>query len=237
MRTSSKRAYAILGLLCPEPMPLQQSTDDPYLLRRHPNTVMSQSLWGLWVLKQVMFEPSEHFWWVLGLILNVNLPLLPSCWGFFFALGCEGSPSSHSSITQPLLQWPHKRLTPTCPWVSRSLWQRQGSAVAYCKVGGTQCSSACMGHFEGDHHYFHYLPKSLASGQIKGREHSPTLQQKIELKIYWAWPIRTRPISTCQSLPSGSFHKPLSFSIRGQIDWKPQSQKTNQSDHMNHSLV
>ena len=29
----------------------------------------------------------------------------------------------------------------------------------------------------------------------------------------------------------------LSFSIRGQIDWKPQSQKTNQSDHMNHSLV
>ena len=29
----------------------------------------------------------------------------------------------------------------------------------------------------------------------------------------------------------------LSFSIRGQTDWKPQSQKTNQSDHMDHSLV
>ena len=28
----------------------------------------------------------------------------------------------------------------------------------------------------------------------------------------------------------------LSFSIRGQTDWKPQSQKTNQSDHMDHSL-
>ena len=29
----------------------------------------------------------------------------------------------------------------------------------------------------------------------------------------------------------------LSFSSRGQTDWKPQSQKTNQSDHMDHSLV
>ena len=27
-------------------------------------------------------------------------------------------------------QWPHKRLTQTSPWVSRSLWQRCGSAVA-----------------------------------------------------------------------------------------------------------
>ena len=29
----------------------------------------------------------------------------------------------------------------------------------------------------------------------------------------------------------------LSFSIRGQTEWKPQSQKTDQSDHMDHSLV
>ena len=29
----------------------------------------------------------------------------------------------------------------------------------------------------------------------------------------------------------------LSLSIRGQTDWKPQSQKTSQSDHMDHSLV
>ena len=40
-------------------------------------------------------------------------------------------------------------------------------------------------------------------------------------------PIRTRPsIPLSQSVPSGSIHKPLSFSIRGQTDWKPQSQKT-----------
>ena len=38
------------SLLHPEPLPLQQSTADPYLLRKSPNTVLSQSLWGLWVL-------------------------------------------------------------------------------------------------------------------------------------------------------------------------------------------
>ena len=34
------------GLLHPEPLPLQQSAADPYLQRRHSNTVLSQSLWG-----------------------------------------------------------------------------------------------------------------------------------------------------------------------------------------------
>ena len=54
-------------------------------------------------------------------------------------------------------------------------------------------------------HHFHF--------QITGREHSPTLQQKIGLKIYWAWPhpsVTGRPsFPLSQSLPSGSFHKPL----------------------------
>ena len=31
---------------------------------------------------QDLFELSEHLWQVWGLILNVILPLLPSCWGF-----------------------------------------------------------------------------------------------------------------------------------------------------------
>ena len=38
------------GLLHPELLPLQQSTADLYPRRRHSNTVLSQSLWGLWVL-------------------------------------------------------------------------------------------------------------------------------------------------------------------------------------------
>ena len=48
------------------------------------------SLWGgvsgSWCA-QGMFEPSEHLWKVWGLSLNVILLLLPSCWGFSFALG------------------------------------------------------------------------------------------------------------------------------------------------------
>ena len=37
---------------------------------------------------KVLFEPSKHLWQVWGLILNAIFPLLPSCWGFSFALGC-----------------------------------------------------------------------------------------------------------------------------------------------------
>ena len=37
---------------------------------------------------QSLFEPSECLWRVWGLILNAISPLLPSCWGFSFALGC-----------------------------------------------------------------------------------------------------------------------------------------------------
>ena len=122
------------GLLHPEPLPLQQSTADPYLLsevkslsrvqlfatpwtvayqalpsmgfsrqeywsglpfpspgyllRRHSNTVLSQSVCGLWVLVH-----RRHVWalWAslegMGFDSKHNSPLLPSCWGFSFALG------------------------------------------------------------------------------------------------------------------------------------------------------
>ena len=36
---------------------------------------------------KVLFELSEHLWWVWGLFLNAISPLLPSCWGFSFVLG------------------------------------------------------------------------------------------------------------------------------------------------------
>ena len=51
---------------------------------------------GSWCA-QGLFEPSELFWQVWGLILNMISPLLPSCWGFFFALGRRLSPHSRSS--------------------------------------------------------------------------------------------------------------------------------------------
>ena len=61
MVTSSKRAMPYLGMLHPEPLPLWQATADLYLCRRHSNTVLSQSLWGLWVLVYTRFEPSGGY--------------------------------------------------------------------------------------------------------------------------------------------------------------------------------
>ena len=58
---------------------------------------------GSWCA-QGMFEPSEHLWRVWGLILNMILPLLPSCWGFSFDLGCEVSLQICSSAVHPPLQ-------------------------------------------------------------------------------------------------------------------------------------
>ena len=46
-----------------------------------------------------LFEPSEHLWWVWGLILNGILPLLQSCWGLSFALGCGVSPKMEKLYT------------------------------------------------------------------------------------------------------------------------------------------
>ena len=57
-----------------------------YQVSRSPDSVSVGSL-GPGVHK-ILVEPSKHFWGVWGLILNAILPLLPSCWGFSFALGC-----------------------------------------------------------------------------------------------------------------------------------------------------
>ena len=51
------------------------------------------------------------------------------------------------------------------PWGCKELEQRHGSVVACYKVGDTECSSSCMGSFEGGHHYLHYLHHSLAPGK------------------------------------------------------------------------
>ena len=46
-------------LLHSEPLPLWQSTADPCLHRRHSNTALSQSLWGLWVLVHTRTSNAE----------------------------------------------------------------------------------------------------------------------------------------------------------------------------------
>ena len=57
---SSQRAYAIPRSTAPESLTLRQSTADPYLLGGHLNTVLSQSVWVLWVLvcKECLSPPS-----------------------------------------------------------------------------------------------------------------------------------------------------------------------------------
>ena len=82
-------------MLYPELYPVC-CTQSPYgsPLLTHPSTGGAQtqfclSLCGVsesWCA-QGLFEPCECLWWEWGLILNANLPLLPSCWGFSFAVG------------------------------------------------------------------------------------------------------------------------------------------------------
>ena len=78
------------GMLHPEPLPLWQTTvtrtsvGDIQTLKGTSGSV-SEGSPGMY---KVLFEPSEHLWWVWGLILNTISALLPPCWGFSFALGC-----------------------------------------------------------------------------------------------------------------------------------------------------
>ena len=66
------------------------------------------------------------------------------------------------------------------------------------------------------------------------------LQKKIGLKFFWAWSLLSEQDLVFPSV--SLFHQEasislLSFSIWGQTDWKTQSQKTNQSNHMYHGLA
>ena len=120
--------------------------------------------------------------------------------------------------------------SPAEAWVGGGLLQGRGHWVCQC----------VQGILWGGHHYLHYLHHSLVSDQTTRTEHSPAHQQKLGLKIYWAWPRPSEqdPVSLSVSLSHQEASiSLLSFSIRGQTEWKPQSQKTNQSDHRDHSLV
>ena len=86
----------------------------------------------------------------------------------------------------------------------------------------------------------HYLYHSLASGQFTKRVDSPTHQQKTGLKIYWAWPCPPEqyPVFfTARPSHQEACTHLLFSSIRGKTEWKPQSQKNNQNDHMDHSFT
>ena len=56
---------------------------------KHSKAGLAQSMWGTLGpgAHKVLFEPAKHLSQVWGLILNAILPLLISCWDFFFVLG------------------------------------------------------------------------------------------------------------------------------------------------------
>ena len=85
-------------------------------------------------------------------------------------------------------QWPHKRLTQTCQWVSSSFRRRRGLTVACCRVRDTECSSPCMGPLEGGSHYF--ITSTIVWPQVKqqGGDTAGPINRKNELNINWAWP-------------------------------------------------
>ena len=107
-------------------------------------------------------------------------------------------------------QWAHKRLIQTCWWVSRSLQWRRGSAVACCRVGGTECSSAWMRPFEGGCHYLHYLHHSLkVKSESEVIQSCPTLCSLMDCSlpgstIHGNFPGRTSGVG-CHFLLQGIF--------------------------------
>ena len=81
--------------------------------------------------------------------------------------------------------WPQKRLTQTCPWVSRSLWGRHGLTVAGWRVGGTEC---LPGTFWRRLQLSSLSPPEfgLRSNNREGTQPRPSTENG--LKIYWVWP-------------------------------------------------
>ena len=103
MATSCRTAYDIPRCAAPRiPAPMDRpllthtSAGDTQTLKGRSGSVSVGCL-GSGVHK-VLFEPSECLWWVWNLITNVTLLLLPSCFGFSFALIPGSSPGGSRVI-------------------------------------------------------------------------------------------------------------------------------------------
>ena len=115
-------------------------------------------------------------------------------------------------------QWSHKRLSQTCceyQGVSNGGMGRQCPATGSWALNTTVLGALVDAHispFEEGRHYCYYPYHYHYPCQTTGREHSPTSQQKIGLKIYWAWshPSDSPTVSPSHQEASTSF---LSLSI------------------------
>ena len=187
------------------------------------SSAFSKSCLNIWkftvhiVLKPGL-ENFEHFfasmWWVQ---LWASLNILCHC----PSLGLEWKLAFSRSVTprnrDPARNWP--RLACECPGVSGggmgSLWPAAGLGSLHVAV----CVQDLLKEVA-----IIFITSTIVWSQIK---HSPTHQQKIGLKIYrtCSHPSEQGPISPSVSLShQEAFISLLSFSIRGQTEWKPQSQ-------------
>ena len=207
MMTSSKRSYPHS-----EPLSLWQATANSYcqVSTGDTQTQFCLSLCGVpgsWCT-QGWFEPSERLWQEQDLILNVNSPLLLSCWGFSFALGCGVSPYSHSSayrLTGVFLTLDMGYLIHGC--------SRKAQASLLTLNVGYLLSAATpdLGGGVSPPHHSPLQPCAAAAvNRREGTQLHPSIENWIKHLLSMASPIRTRPsIPLSQSIPSGSFHKPF----------------------------
>ena len=107
MASCSKRAYSLPRSTAPRALPLQQSAPDLYLLRRYPNTVLSQCLWDLCVL---VHTNTRYVWalWVsladMGFDSKRDFAPPTILLGLLLCPGHGISPHRCSSAVPPLLQ-------------------------------------------------------------------------------------------------------------------------------------
>ena len=107
---------------------------------------------------------------------------------------------------------PTRDLSQACLWVFGSLWQRRGLTVACLRVRHTDCSIlggvACWPKSLGV--VCHYPQFSLRPNYREGTHPHPSAENFIKDLLRMALPTGARPsFPHIQSLPSGSFHKPL----------------------------
>ena len=93
--------------------------------------------------------------------------------------------------------------------------------VVCCGVGGTECSSACIGLLK--EFAIIFITSTIVWSQVKqqgGPQPCSLAENLIKELLSMAMLIRTRPsFSYSQFLPSGSFHKPLILnSVREKIE-------------------
>ena len=99
---------------------------------------------------------------------------------------------------------------PDLPVRFRSIGRRHGSSVACCRSGALSAAVYAWGLLREVALVF-IMPTVVWPGRTAGRDHSPAVNRKLDQRFTEHGPaIRTRPRSLLgQSLPLGSFHKPL----------------------------